>query len=114
MYDGGKKSQYTLIRSHRLSGQEGLLSLPIYFEFYVVLRIYNNHTTVWKNDAHDERSRPTSLQLPRENMKPRVIQQNFVSLGKVFSIYDLIMKKFSPTFGDPSILIGFISYLLLF
>ena len=26
--------------------------------------------------------------------------------------FDLIMKKFSPAFGDPSILIGFILYLL--
>ena len=36
-----------------------------------------------KNGAHDEWSRPTSLQLPRENMKPRVIQQNLISQGKV-------------------------------
>ena len=108
----GKKSQHTIIRNHRLSGQEGLQSLPIHFEFRVVLRIYNNHNTVWKNGAHDERSRPTSLQLPRKNMKPRVIQQNLVSRGKVFLGYELVMKKFSPAFGDPSILIGFIPYLL--
>ena len=86
--------------------------MPIYFEFHVVLRVYNNYSTVWENGAHNERSRPTSLQLSRENMKPRVIQWNLVSWGKVFLVYDLIMKKFSPAFGDPIILIGLILYLL--
>ena len=89
----GQKSQHTIIRSHRLSGQEGLQSLPIHFEFRVVLRIYNKHSTVWKNGAHDERSRLTSLQSLRENMKPRVIQQNLVSRGKVFPDYELVMKN---------------------
>ena len=86
--------------------------MPIHFEFRVVLRIENNHSTVWENDAHNEQSGPTSLQLPRENMKPRVVQQNLISRGKVFPGYDLFMKKFSPTFGDLNILIGFIPYLL--
>ena len=85
--------------------------MPIHFEFRVVRRIDNNHSTVGENGAHNEWSRPTSLQFPRENMKPRVVQQNLVSRGKVFPVYDLIMKKFSPAFSA-SILIGFILYLL--
>ena len=76
--------------------------MPVHFEFRVILRVYNNHSTVWKNGAHDERSRPTGLQLSRKNMKPRVIQQNLVTWGKVFPVYDLIMKKFSLAFGDPA------------
>ena len=101
----------TIIQSHRLSGQEGLQSLPVHFEFHVVLRVYNNYSTVWENSAHNEQFRPTSLQLPRENMKPQVVQQNLISRGKVFSGYDLVMKKFSLAFGDSSILISFILYL---
>ena len=65
-----------------------------------------------KNGAHNERSRPTSLQLSRENLKSRVVQRKLVSRGKVFPVYDLIMKNFSPGFGDSSIIIGFIPYLL--
>ena len=86
--------------------------MPIHFEFRVVRRIDNNHSTVRENGAHNERSRPTSLQLPRENKKHRVVQQNLVPQGKVFLGDDLVMKKFSPAFSDPSILIGFISYFL--
>ena len=84
----------------------------VYFEFRVGLRVYNNHSTMWKNGAHDEWSRLMSLQLPDENMKPRVVQQNLVSRGKIFPGYDLVMKKFSPAFGDSCILIDFIPYLL--
>ena len=86
--------------------------MPIYFEFRVVLRIYNNHITVWKNGAHDERSRPMSLHLPRENMKPRVIQKDLIARGKVFSVDDLVMKNFSSEFCNSCVLVSLILYLL--
>ena len=79
-----EKTQYKFNLGCRLSDQKWLQSLPIHFEFRIVLRIYINHSTMWKNSAHNERSRPMSLQLPRENVKPRVVQQNLVPGAKFF------------------------------
>ena len=92
--------------------KKGFSLLPVHFEFCIVLRIDNSHSTVWEDGVHNEWFRPTSLQLPRENVKSRVVQRNLISRGKVFPVYDLVMKKFSPAFGDPSVLVGFIPYLL--
>jgi len=41
-----EKTQHKFSLGCRLSGQKGLQSLLIHFEFLIVFRMYNNHNTV--------------------------------------------------------------------
>ena len=84
-------------------------SLPIHLEFITILWIENYHNTVWKDGAHNEGPRPTSFELPCEDVK---VESNFLSRDKILSVYALDMKELSPTLCYFCILICFISYLL--
>ena len=91
-----EKTHSRFIYQHWL--QERFKALTIYLKVIPILDVTYLNRTMWKHDLYNKWPSPSRFQLSWKNMKPRIIEWDFLSEDKSFSHDKLIMKNLNPTF----------------